>query len=209
MLPPEIASMLDADDPGDLNIVVENARYDSDNMVEVTFAIQLLDDQEVKQRWIVRSRALRNFRIEHAPVDFIEERQEHPLLWPFNAPHSQLYIKHSARDPNALHVAIATIHEREFDTSCGIGTFLNLVPSLDKLCRMDHGLFADGPTPLLKLYATALQEAGCGPYFVGERSPIQWMDGRWVEDLPSVSVLLFGKSWIIAEEFQWEQRSVE
>ncbi len=132
---------------------------------------------------------------------------EHPYLWSFNEMRASLFIKRRAQDPNALFVAISGILRKITGTFEPVDSALNQGMDLEQLCRLDNGLFAEGPVPLLKAYQKVLEAAGCGPYIFGEEEPKRWDGSQWASTKGNSKVLLFGNSWIIADGFNWERLS--
>lgn len=204
MLPQELAWLIEEYDPDDLNIRIENALYENDS-ITITFNVYPAGEEPLRQRWVLRTARMQKFRIQGTFVSDLEEFDEHPFLWPLNELCVSLYIKKSARDPNALFLAITDIQERTLGESEPIGTHLNL--KLKTLCALDNGLFADGPLPLLKQYEAALRDAGCEPYIFGGKDPRRWDGRQWSSEKGTAKILLFGGNWIMAESFTWERLS--
>lgn len=205
MLPAELARLLDEYDQDDLNGRIEKATYEND-MVSVALNVSPAWEVGKGQRWIVRSEGLLKFRIENTSAVEIEELEDHPFLWPFNEKVAELYIKRRALDPKALYVAITRTHYETLGPSEPLETHLmNNLTNLEERCAWDNGLFAKGPLPLLKVYTAALQEAGCEPYLFGEGEAKRWDGRQWVSTKARAKVLLFGDSWIVADQFHWDQ----
>ena len=73
--------------------------------------------------------------------------------------------------------------------------------------RYTNGLLTQGSEQLLLQYADCLQKQGMGYSILGGKPPVYWDGKQYLPELPGLKVLLFGKSYIIAQEFSFYRES--
>lgn len=139
-------------------------------------------------------------------VDEIAIFDEHPLLWRYNNVHSELYFSRPSNKPFELFNDIFESHERVTKSWYTLKEFINRSSqvSLIQLCKSQNALFAKGPQKILKEYAKVLELHNMRPNLLGEYPPKRWKQKYWVDETEPLSVLVIGKSFVIAEGFEFE-----
>jgi hypothetical protein len=78
----------------------------------------------------------------------------HPLLLPYQVPHSSLYIQGHTEHVKALSFDLLQIHRDTY------GTWQPFEPKIWEQLPLGHALLAEGPDPLIHRYAAKVQEYG-------------------------------------------------
>ncbi len=132
---------------------------------------------------------------------------DHPLLWGFSEPVSQLNFT----GPSGRHeVLLWELYERHHaltEDFIPFDRFMNAHFIRNRLSG-GSGVLANGPDRLLREYASVLKRSDLAPYFpYPAKPPVRWDEDRRhrVAEDRHFSVLILGDSHIIATNFSAEQ----
>lgn len=159
------------------------------------------------QLWEAQISGVRDELIKSDWVDELILTDEHPLLWQFNNIQTELYFSKPTQKPfellNSIFEAHLTITKGWFDIRKFINGGSDL--SLIGLCKSSNALFAKGPKRILEVYAQVLNEYEMKPNLFGDMAPKRWTGDQWIEESEGLRILLIGKSYVIAEQFDFER----
>jgi hypothetical protein len=133
----------------------------------------------------------------------LELLEEHPLLWEHMYTQSDLYFSKAATNPFELFVSIYQVHSKTTKDWIPFEKFINSGLTFLDLCKSTNALFAKGPTKLLEAYSVELDKFGMQANIFGKRNPKRWKIDQWVEESDPLSVLIIGKSYVVAESFDF------
>lgn len=121
--------------------------------------------------WLLTCEESAQHRLCGGFISTLQVESEHPLLWRFNKPQRAIYFRGTTASPHALIGAIAEAHVDMVGNWLPLDAFLNSGVRLSELLAGGHGLFADGPQPVLDAYERVLTEHGLAVSPVLLRAP--------------------------------------
>lgn len=127
---------------------------------------------------------------------------DHPLLWPWNRHHLQVFFSSTPAHPNDVIVELLSVHERVVADNFPFLRFLNAssVPALSRLLVSGSGCLATAPAPLAHAYSGVLAGAGCRP-FISDLIGGAASSGSQPEPCPYCLLTLGASSFVVAERF--------
>lgn len=202
----------------ELSDLFSSIEFEENGGIHITGADWYADDLKLEfaintgvanehQLWEAQISGVRDELIKSDWVDELVLTDEHPLLWQFNNVQTDLYFSKSTQKPFELLNSILETHLATTKGWYDLQKFINSNSylSLIELCKSSNALFAKGPKKILELYAKILDEHQMKPNLFGDRSPKRWTGEQWIEETEPLNVLLIGKSYVIAEQFDFER----
>ncbi len=199
----EIFSTIEFEEDGGIHIT--GTDWYSDDL-KLKFAVKTgINDQN--QLWEAQIGGVRDELIKSDWTEELELLDEHPLLWKHNNAQCELYFSKPTSEPYELLNDILETHKRTSKGWYELEEFINSSSyiSLIELCKSSNALFAKGPKNLLQEYSKCLEKFGMQTNMFGERNPKRWTGKHWVDEDQLLSILIIGKSYIIAERFDFER----
>ena len=133
----------------------------------------------------------------------------HAAIRQYRDPSRALFFTGQAADIDALIGRLWGAHQGLVGSWIAFERYLNTERSLRDLLSVGYGKLADGPDFLIHAYARVLTEASV-EVSLGELWPTKiWTGGTWVETAAELSMLAIDTSFVVAEDFQDERRSME
>jgi hypothetical protein len=158
------------------------------------------------ERWEVHCAAARGNRFsDDDGPEGVEILRDHVLLAPYRG---RAKLAFNGRPENAK-VLLADLwlrHQSVTDGWFPFDEFLNpMLPrigfGLVELLASGGGVLAEGPTQILRDYASVLQEHGLGTSFFAETGPVRQMKGDGEGAPVDLEVLIVGTSFLVGEGF--------
>lgn len=201
----EIARNLDQFDPEEILISIDRADFKAAvPYVDINIQTTSIDDV-VEQKWRIYLIGYLAGRLESGESYFMYFKNDHPLLWDYNDLQASLYFNGLPGDFYKLYWDLYNVHESLYGSYYDMDKYLNTEIKLHELMRSNYGLLANGPKRLLIEYAKCLEKESVKSSIINEREPTFWNGERIVSGLRNPSVLLFGGSYIITDEFRLEK----
>lgn len=199
----DIFNSPDFEDNGGIHITGTDW-YNDDLKLDFTINTGLSNEHQL---WEAQISGVRDELIKSDWVDDIVLTDEHPLQWQFNDMQTELYFSKPTQKPFEL---LNSIIEAHLNTTKGwydLQKFINSSAyiSLIVLFKSSNALFAKGPKKILEKYGEVLDEHQMKPNLFGERTPKRWTGEQWIEETEPLNILLIGKSYVIAEQFDFER----
>ena len=132
-------------------------------------------------------------------------KAEHPLLWEYLLPRTELYFSGSC---NSLGVLVSELYDRHVEMTEDWIPFSHFMndekPS--RLLQNSMGKLAAGPKLLLEQYAKILEKNGISSSFLWERNPKRWDEvSGWVDGYTDLKLLIVDESFVIARDFKFSK----
>lgn len=163
-----------------------------------------IDDEH--QLWEAHITGVRDELIKSDWADQMQLLEDHPLLWRFKDIQSELYFSQSTDRPYELINSILETHQKMTNNWYSLNEFINCeYLSLIDLCKSSNVLFAKGPRKILTEYTRILDEFKMRPNLFGNQKPKRWTGKQWVDETDILQILLIGKSFVIAEKFDFSR----
>ena len=178
--------------------------YADDLKLELAINTGINDEHEL---WEVQISGVREELLKSDWVGELKIADEHPLLWKYNNIQTDLYFSRATGRPYELLNSILETHLKvtrgwyDLQESINSSSYISLI----ELCKSSNALFAKGPKRILEAYARVLDEHLMKPNLFGERNPKRWTGEQWIDETAPLSILLIGKSYVIAEAFEFER----
>jgi hypothetical protein len=167
---------------------------------ELHLEIEAISDLESDRRIIhAHCDKLLQYTIESTVGSGFELADRHPVLWEYQYDNASAFFRGVPKNLSAAVGAMAQAHMAAVDDWFGFTKYLNVDMSLKALLESGSGLLAQGPIPLLEVYAHALAECGIevqiiSPYPPGGRLGDPDLRARL---LTESKVLLVGSSYVV------------
>jgi hypothetical protein len=161
----------------------------------------LFAGDDVAWRWRVECIDIDSFSVgSYDEIDSLEMPREHPFLWNLSSRPRSLHFRGQPRDMDSLIGALARTHEEVSRGLLPLTSLFNCnsLQGLVQLIEGGHGLFARGPSELMRAYAQVLEAHGCQPNLLGDGTE----EGH--DRFLGYNLLLWNRtSFVIADEFQF------
>ena len=155
--------------------------------------------------WLVSCRQVREFSLTDFDGGGLNLwTKSHPLLSQFSSPKASLKIPIGGRTRAECIGTLFQTHRQLVDDWI---EFERFVPARVSLGPDPGSITVAGPEFLLAAYQRRLEETGFRPHFKKHRRALYWSGFGWSERRHTVSLLHFGKSFIVAESFSVESES--
>jgi hypothetical protein len=166
--------------------------------------VELLLEAQVSgsQYWNIECSGVREHSLELGAVyEGVFTLQDHVLLWPHRLNTAELYFNSRPENVSGVISDLYVAHQARCTDWFPLTRFVNvLMGDLTKLLELGYGLLAKGPVSLIDTYREVLRRHKVS-HSVLPCGPAKWWNGReWVED-SRVSLLLIGRSYVVASEF--------
>ena len=117
MLPKELEDIFSEFDEDDFDLYMTRADFSGDNFV-IDFAFTVQDINErggISQKWTIEAAGDRKNHVSFDLADFMEIKDDHPLLWEFTDTQCQLYFTGECKDPAKLFFDLYATHKSLFN----------------------------------------------------------------------------------------------
>ena len=74
--------------------------------------------------------------------------------------------------------------------------------AVEALLRSGFGILAEGPVPLIEVYAAALSRHRLAPRTIAIRGPVRWRGNRWEDLAAPYRLLIAGSAYVVAARFR-------
>lgn len=198
----EVMSSLEFEESG--CVAISAFRMEERDVV-LNIALQGGDKHDLLERWSIRCRAVRNYEFSDFTTNMLHEELEHVLLWPFKMLQGRLFFNRREACAREVMTMLYGAHDQAVCGWFPFEKFLNPSMFLPELLDVGVGLLAEGPLSLLETYKEVVEEAGMTTTMVGVRHPVRWVDNAWVDEDYDLKALVLGRSFVIAEEFEYSR----
>lgn len=208
MLPKELEDIFSEFDEDDFDLYISRADFSGDNFV-IDFTLNVQDINErggISQKWTIEAAGHRKNHVSFDFADFMEIKDDHPLLWEFTDTQCQLYFSGQCKDPAKLFFDLYATHKRLFGKhQCFNISFGEATPYF-KPFRYSNGLLTRGSKKLMEKYADCLKINGLDFSIIGERPAKFWDGEQFIEEDGNLNVLFLGDTYVIAKSFSFVQQ---
>ncbi|MEQ9440036.1 MAG: hypothetical protein RIG62_13355 [Cyclobacteriaceae bacterium] len=198
----DIFSSIEFEEDGGIHIT-KTDWYSDDLKLEFTVRTGIDDEHQL---WEAQITGVREELIKSDWADQMKLLEDHPLLWRFDDIQSELYFSQSTDRPYELISSILETHQKIVSNWYSLNEFINYGHlSFIDLCKSSNALFAKGPKKILSEYASILDAFNMRPNLFGDHNPKRWVDKKWVDETETLQILIIGKTFVIAENFDFER----
>lgn len=190
-------------------VLVASAHWFQDRSCRLLLNVQIGDDAERRQAWLVRCADTRAARVIGDWAAGVTLAADHPLLLPYTQPQAELAFRGHPTDPRAVVGELWEAHCAVTDTWYPFEWFFNRGLPLAELLGTGGGVLAEGPRPVLDRYGAALASHGIEWSVLAERPPLRWLDGAWRPEPRGLHALVIGESYVVGAGFDVTQVPVE
>ena len=180
----------------------------SSNTIEwiLDFILTLNDNEkdQINQLWRIEVLHPKKNYISYEYTDFIEIKNDHPLLWEFTDIQCELYFTGHCEDKAKLFYDLYMTHKQVFGNYQCFNIWLGSGKDHSNSLPYSSGLLTQGSQILMERYAACLKQNGLDYTIIGKRQPVYW-DGAQFLPEKKVNILLFEQAFIIAEGFSFIQ----
>jgi hypothetical protein len=160
----------------------------------------------ISQKWTIEAAGHRKNHVSFDFADFMEIKDDHPLLWEFTDTQCQLYFTRQCKDPAKLFFDLYATHKRLFGNING-STFLSAKRHpISNRFNIANGLLTQGSKKLMEKYAECLKQNGLDFSIISERPAKYWDGEQFNEEDTNLKVLFFGNTYVIAKDFSFVQQ---
>jgi hypothetical protein len=175
------------------------ARWGANDDLTLTFGLNP-GDGTPQQDWQVLCRKIRAHRLQQEDASDLDIHQDHVLLLPYRR-QARLFFNGPALNAVAVAGELWAAHREHTEDWFPPETFFNSDLPLSELLSAPSGLLAEGPMPLLSVYADVLSRHGIRLAQV-VHGDARRFDGAAPEPEPDVlKVLTTGASFVVAARF--------
>lgn len=182
---------------------LQNATLEGDDL-HLHIVIRL-GDREPVQKWAITCSAMEANKIVLGSFDQpLLSYDDHPLLWPYTKPVVSLCFHR--RDSIEAGDVISKLYEQHHEIAKGeipFSEYLNSLLPLSALLGGQGGQLAEGPEPLILGYETILRDIGFSTSTITREPMVFKPKEFWTTPKPNLQLLLLGKSYVIAQRFQF------
>jgi hypothetical protein len=168
----------------------------SDDFI-INFNVFLYGTHKIIQSWKVTGKNFENYKFINEFVEDIDVFQEHVLLWEYCEAQAELFFSGKVNNKSQIIGMLLTKHLEVTKGWIDLNYFLNKSlswkSSLDWLFSGENGLLASGPANLLIEYKKIIEQNGLKTSLLPSK-----------RQQTKYQVLIFGGSFVIAEEFIFE-----
>jgi hypothetical protein len=179
----------------DVYLVPAKILEDQDTLL-IHFQVFLEGTTDLVQEWKVTCSETIDYHHRFEYIEDLNVYHDHVLLWKANQERAQLFFKGTPQNTSELVGELYLKHQDITEGWIPFGTFLN--EPLECLLNGGNGLLASGPLPLLQVYQTVLNFYGISTSLLSNDKAQN-----------SYQVLVFGTSYIVAKEFQFEMMAID
>jgi hypothetical protein len=157
----------------------------------IFFSVFLYDTTQEVQRWRVKCRNLLDYNL---VLDFIEDidvLNKHVLLWEYQQNHSELYFGDLPKNGDDLIGKLLKKHNEFTQGWIKFEYFLNKESKW--IFDSSQGLLASGPELIINEYNRVFRDHGIKTSLISSKKQIK-----------ECSVMIFGRSFIVAERFEFD-----
>lgn len=179
------------------------------NTIDVT--IELWDDFDnfPRQKWKFKCLNVKSYQFQPHRSIGLEIVSEHPLLYPYNTIHSELFFNGSTKKLKELLADLIKVHIKVVDEWFSLENFVYQIPCITNVPYatgndFKYGLFAKGPDIIMQEYAKLLAEYNIPAHVANQHEPKYWDGSMWVESKKDNVVFFIGKNYIITNSIQAE-----
>ena len=160
--------------------------------------------QDAVQTWSVECESVRAYSIQpgRTDADHISIHTEAPELWTYTEAQASLFC--SGVPAGAADAALGAMYRAYAETVGEASASMPFADGLNALASLygRHGVVYNGPLPLARAYAEALEAVGVETSIVtSPETPTVWNGSAHVERTSGPLLLVCGDSYVIAEAF--------
>ncbi|WP_354697259.1 hypothetical protein [Paraconexibacter sp. AEG42_29] len=155
-------------------------------------------------QWSIACHSPIRWAITESPIVEAELLDDHPALLDIVDEQAELYFRGVAADPAALTDALRAAHDRHLGMFVAFEDQVNeTAEGLRRHIAGGYGKLAGGSKAAMTLLADVLLAHGVAPNILPAGPPKRWSErqGTWVAPPASLTLLVLGDSWVIAEQF--------
>lgn len=198
MLPPELLSLLEEYDEDNYDIFIAKAEI-SDNTRDLKIEVHI----DAVQAWEITIGDKSDHQISLGFADFIELKDDHPLLWKYSSRQGELYFSGETPDPEKVFMKLFELHFSLFEGYIPIDSFLNTRTFFPNIFGRTSGLMAKGPKRILEQISDILVLHGFKTSIIGR--DCYWKEGKPVANPIDDKVLFIGSSYIVGRAFEFKR----
>ncbi|MCB9184704.1 MAG: hypothetical protein H6591_12400 [Flavobacteriales bacterium] len=175
-----------------------NVDWSVENSIQITFRLNFDDWTEGgKQIWRCTGTGYLDSRVNNDP-SFSDMRisSDDPLIWITDENRSSIHFTDNNANPDQLKIAFIDTHTKLLDVWVEQDLFVNKLPNHLGILESKFGIFAEGPSRIMEVYAEVFQR------FNVKHSLLK---GRVQKNEKSRKVFCLGASFFIAEDFVFER----
>lgn len=203
MLPKELDEIFEEYTEDDYSLYVTKADYSGEVfLIDFALDVQDINDKgEINHKWTIEAAGYRKNHVSFGFADFVEIKDDHPLLWEFTDTQCQLYFTGQCKDPAKLFYDLYATHKKLFGKhQCFNISFGEETPYF-KPFPYSNGLLTQGSKKLMEKYADCLKLNGLDFSIIGERPAKVWDGEQYIEEDGNLRVLFLGDTYVIAKDF--------
>lgn len=205
MLPKELDDIFQEYSEDDFNLCITKVEYSTEDLIiDFLLDVQDINDKgKIIQEWTINAAGHRKNNLSFDFEEFIEIKDDHPLLWEFYDKQCELYYSGQCTDMPKLFYDLYKVHKQDFgDYKCfniSFGEDTNYF----KPFQLGNGLLTKGSKKLMLKYADCLKQNGLDYTIIGERPAKYWNGTEFIIESENLKVLFFGKGYVIAKNFSF------
>lgn len=208
MIPSDLAVILEESDAEDITISILHTDFENR---EARFKILVTgysyeEEENFKYEWIIETVNYRTSKIMFDCSFNMEITTDHALLWQFSDKQSELYFNGFTDFTQNLYFDLYQTHYNCFENLEDFQQTIHNPRNFDRLRRPSSGLLARGPNKLMQLYGAILKGYGINYSIIGERLPTFWNGYGTEEEEGKAKVLFMAGSYIIADDFLFQNK---
>jgi hypothetical protein len=208
VLPKELKDIFNEFDEDDFDLYITRADFSGDSFI-LDFALTVQDINErggISQKWTIEAVGHRKNHVSFDFADFMEIKDDHPLLWEFTDTQCQLYFTGECKEPAKLFYDLYATHKRLFGRHQCFDIFFGEETPYFKPFQYSNGLLTQGSKKLMEKYADCLKQNELDFSIIGERPAKYWDGEQFIEEDANLKVLFLGDTYVIAKEFSFVQQ---
>ena len=194
------------DDSADLFVRLDSVDFREGDSV-LLLSILESDVGEVRSRWQVTTRELRDFRVMKPYDDLWVHDGDHVLARQHTEDRKTLYFRGTPTSPVETLGNLMVAHRETAGDWIPFAQYINSCLATEDLLAGGFGQLAEGPVFLIDAYSQVLQDQGLAVSTVGPRSSLRWDGKCFLENREPLEVLIIGQSFFVAEGFEEERLS--
>ena len=208
MLPKELDDIFEEYTEDDYNLYVTKANY-SGEIFLIDFALDVQDINEkgeISQKWTIEATGHRKNHVSFGFADFLEIKDDHPLLWEFTDTQCELYFTGECKDTAKLFYDLYATHKRLFGKLQSFDISFGEETPYFKPFQYSNGLLTKGSKKLMEKYSDCLKQNGLDFMIVGERPAKYWDREQLIEEDTNLKVLFLGDTYVVAKDYSFVQQ---
>lgn len=175
---------------------------EENNTLILTFKLQSdFNEDEKIQIWKIECQEFIQRNIQDDIFNSFTIFKEHVLLWGFIQSTCKLYFKGLTENVSGLIGELYLKHLEITGNWIPFDEYLNDMMDIRNLLNGGSGLVAEGPGMIIEEYSKVLNKFNISTSMISDGIVRFWNGCNWVEGSYPYSILIFGRSFVIAKEF--------